>query len=132
MGYTICYISKAKEGLTPQEIEDIFNKTYTKNSLKSITGILIHGMGNFFQILEGEKNEILPLFEDIIKKDARHADIFEVISKPKDVAIFANYRSHFNIIRTNEQLEDVKKYLREHDINTTTDKLQRLLSPFIL
>ncbi len=132
MGYTICYISKAKEGLSSQEVEDIFNKTYTKNSLKSITGILIHGMGNFFQILEGEKNEILPLFEDIIKKDARHADIFEVISKPKDVAIFANYRSHFNIIRTNEQLEDVKKYLREHDINTTTDKLQRLLSPFIL
>ncbi|GEQ87019.1 hypothetical protein ULMS_25270 [Patiriisocius marinistellae] len=132
MGYTICYISKAKDDLTESQIEEIFNKTYTENSLKSITGILLHGMGNFFQILEGEKNHILPLYEENIKNDERHSDIFEVINKPKDTAIFANYRTHFNIIRTNEQLEDVKKYLREHEINTTTDKFQRLLNSFIL
>ena len=72
------------------------------------------------------------LYEEEIKADPRHADIFEVMRRPTQQAIFSGYSSLFTIVRTSEQLENIKSYLATHRINTTSDKLRRLLNPFLL
>lgn len=131
MIHTICYTSKANPSLTKRDIEQIFNKTYTNNSLKGVTGILLHGLDNFFQVLEGKEKLILPLYNNLIKSDERHHSIFEIINKPKSKALFLDYSSDFTIVRTQKQLDTIKLYLKEHDVSTS-DKLQRLLNPFIL
>ena len=54
MIYTLCYVSKANEGMNENTIEDIFHTTVENNTKKGIHGILMYGMGNFFQVLEGD------------------------------------------------------------------------------
>ncbi|WP_271855579.1 BLUF domain-containing protein [Patiriisocius marinus] len=131
MIHTICYTSKTNN-LTKEEVEAIFAKTYTNNSLQNITGILLHGMDDFFQVLEGPAEVIVPLYEDVICNDKRHTDIFTIIDKPKPKALFADYSSTFNIVRNTSQLENLKSYLRANKESTTAEKMQRLLEPFLI
>ncbi|MGK0386464.1 MAG: hypothetical protein ACI849_001081 [Patiriisocius sp.] len=131
MIHTICYSSKAVDNLQEEGLESIYNKTYTNNSIRNVTGILLFELGNFFQVLEGEKDIIMPLYEEKIKKDPRHHSIFEIINKPKQKALFLDYRTDFNIIRTPEQLAMIDTYLKEHKVSTS-EKIQRLLQPFLL
>lgn len=132
MTYTICYVSKAREDLSQTQVEEIFKTTQQNNSKRNIHGILMYGMGDFFQVLEGEEKVIEELFEDYIKLDPRHSDIFEIIRRPTQQPIFSEYSSVFSIVRTEEQLEDIKTYLAINKLNTTSNKLRRLLNPFLL
>jgi hypothetical protein len=131
MIHTICYSSKAADNLQKEGLESIYNTTYTNNSIRNVTGILLFELGNFFQVLEGEKDIIIPIYEEKIKKDPRHHSIFEIINKPKQKALFLDYRTDFNIIRTPEQLALINTYLKEHKVSTS-EKIQRLLQPFLL
>jgi hypothetical protein len=131
MIHTICYSSKAVDGLQKEGIEGIYNTTYTNNSIRNVTGILLFELGNFFQVLEGKKDIIMPLYENKIKKDPRHHSIFEIINKPKQKALFLNYSTDFNIVRTPEQLATINAYLKENKVSTS-EKIQRLIQPFLL
>lgn len=132
MIYTLCYVSKALNNIQPSKIEEIFTITQKNNSQKNIAGILMYGMGDFFQVLEGDKNTIEDLYEDHIKKDPRHDEIFEIIRRPTQKPIFKEYSSLFTIVRTKKQLDDIKSYLSVNKVNTTSNKLSRLLNPFLL
>ncbi len=132
MIYTLCYVSKAAEGLNETAIEDIFLTTIHNNTRKGIHGILLYGMGIFFQVLEGNEEEIEALYNDEIQQDPRHTEIFQVIRKYTKNPIFSEYSSLFTIVKTNEQLEKIRAYLRLNKVNTTSDKLSRLLNPFLL
>ncbi len=132
MTYTICYVSKAMEALNQLAIEDIFMTTIHNNKQKNIHGILLYGMGDFFQVLEGNEKEVEDLFENHIKKDPRHSNIFEVIRRPTQKPIFSEYSSLFTVVKTNQQLEQIKTYLALNKVNSTSEKLSRLLNPFLL
>ncbi|WP_432412912.1 BLUF domain-containing protein [Rasiella sp. SM2506] len=132
MTYTLCYVSKATEGLEDTAIEDIFSTTLQKNNNIGIHGILLHGMGDFFQVLEGDKQVIEALFEDEIKHDSRHSNIFEVIRRETPNPIFSKYSTLFTIVKTTRQLEQIKAYLKQNKVNTTSNKISRLLNPFLL
>jgi len=129
--YTICYVSKAKENITQQEVEAIFANTYTKNTLKNITGILLYMMGDFFQVLEGNEKYLKKLYETI-KVDPRHTNVFEIMNKPVNKSVFKDYRSDFNIVRNDAQIKEIKDYLRNAEYNSTAEKIDRLLEPFFL
>ena len=132
MTYTLCYVSKAAEGVNKNEIEQIFETTLANNSEKGIHGILLYGMDNFFQVLEGDERSVETLYEDYIKNDPRHFDIFEVIRRKTAKPVFSEYSSLFTIVKTSEQLEQIKAYLATHNVNSTSNKLKRLLNPFLL
>ena len=133
MPYTICYVSRAAENLSEDEIKEIFEKTKQKNNLKAIYGILLYGMNDFFQVLEGDKDVIEDLYENIILKDTRHTNIFEVIRKETKSPVFSNYSSSFNIVKNTQELEQIKDYLKTIDpTNTTSNKLKRLIRPFMV
>lgn len=133
MSHTICYTSKATSDLSEEEIQQIFEVTTSKNNAENIRGILLHGFGNFFQVLEGDEQVIVPLYKDHILKDIRHKDIFEIINKETPISVFSNYDSRFNIIRTSQELENIKTYFQKNMLeSSTSDKLYRLLQPFII
>lgn len=93
--YTICYVSKASVHITKDNIKDIFKITESNNNASGISGILLHSFDNFFQVLEGEKKDLLHLYEEKIKQDARHTDIYEVFNREMEMPIFSNYLSQF-------------------------------------
>ena len=131
--YTICYISKSDPSLTEADIQKIFQWTNAKNNKYGVKGILLHAFGNFFQVLEGDKKLLLDLYENKIKEDSRHSDIYEVYNKKTTQPVFTEYSSQFNIIKSSNQLDNIKKYLDDHRVSSTTsDKLARLLKPFIM
>ncbi|WP_203296050.1 BLUF domain-containing protein [Luteirhabdus pelagi] len=132
MNHTICYVSKAHDGISAIEIEDIFQTTLKNNQQNNINGILLHGLGHFFQVLEGREKTIQPLFE-AIQKDQRHRNIEVLINHRLPKGIFSGYSSKFNVVKTSEELEKIRTYL---DINKKespfSDKVQRVLNPFLI
>lgn len=131
MKHTICYTSKASKDLNRASVELIYATTQQNNTKKGITGILLYGMDTFFQVLEGEKDTILRLYETI-KTDPRHHTIYEVMNRPAEDYIFSSYSSVFKVVNNSDELEDIRTYLAKHEYTSTTDKLKRLLKPFIL
>ena len=132
MDYTICYTSKATPEVTTAVLEQIFETTKNNNQDSGIHGILLYGMGTFLQVLEGDKELIVTLYEDVISKDPRHMELFEIINRPSTMSVFSSYNSKFNIVKTAAELENIKAYLRQHQINSTAGKIHRLLNPFLL
>ncbi len=131
MLHTICYISNAKPELSNKEIENIFEETKNNNTDCKVSGILLYNLGHFFQVLEGEKEHIIDLYENKIKKDTRHEGIFEVYNKETAKPVFLQYNSKFNVVKTEKDLQKIKDYL--NSVRTTTsNKLARLLRPFMM
>ena len=131
--YTICYFSKVSEDLTEGQIQEIFDYASTSNNENGVCGILLHSFGNFFQVLEGDKKYLTKLFNTKIKEDPRHHSIFEVINKDGCDPIFTKYNSRFQTIKNSDKLNEVKAYLSEHSIqSTTSNKLSRLLKSFLI
>lgn len=131
--YTICYFSKVSDGLTDQEVKELFDYSSQENNAKGICGILLHSFGNFFQVLEGDKEYLTSLYETKIKEDPRHHSIFEVINKGDSDPIFTKYNSRFETIENSNQLNEVKAYLAKHSIkSSTSNKLSRLLKSFVI
>ncbi|WP_298351194.1 BLUF domain-containing protein [uncultured Dokdonia sp.] len=127
--YTICYFSKVAPDLTDEEIQEIFDHTYHQNNEKGVCGILLHTMGNFFQVLEGDEAYLTDLYENRIKTDPRHHSIFEVIHKEGSDPVFTSYSSQFLKVEDSEVLDDIKAYVKKHAIvSSTSDKISRLLN----
>lgn len=129
--YTICYTSRAASAMDEEQLGKLFSKVASTNTAHGITGILIYSFESFFQVMEGEEEVLLELYEKI-RKDSRHKDVFEVFNKTALTSVFTDYNSSFNIITAKPELERVKEYLDSNRRSTTFEKLSRLLTPFVL
>lgn len=69
--YQLTYRSKAREGLTTEQVMEIVDEAISFNRRSDITGCLVFDQGYFIQILEGEKDAVVDLYQKI-KKDDRH------------------------------------------------------------
>jgi hypothetical protein len=81
--YYLIYSSRSKKDLSKEELFSILEKSRLRNKMMNITGFLlcinedyhpelINGL--FLQVLEGEKQDVMKLYESI-EKDGRHKDV---------------------------------------------------------
>ena len=130
--YTICYVSKGKDGLTTDDLEELFGYTLEYNTEHNITGILLYKAGSFLQVLEGNKQTLVSIFERI-EQDPRHKEIFTILKGPCKRRIFGNYASRFSIVKTQEDLENLERYLNQVEENIPNLKyVKGILEPFLL
>ena len=87
--YQIVYYSEATKLFTEQEIIELLIKANQYNSARGITGCLVYANNKFIQILEGEHDKVVELYEKI-KKDPRHKNILTVIEMSVSQKLFAN------------------------------------------
>jgi hypothetical protein len=73
----LAYVSSTKGLLTVDAIEKILVVSREKNRKLGITGMLLYKGGNVLQVLEGEKQEVVALFE-VIRKDERHGGVIKL------------------------------------------------------
>lgn len=66
-----------------------------------------------------------------IKNAKRHEAIFEAYNISTTKPIFLHYNSKFNVIKTEEDLQNIEDYLRNMR-TTTLYKLTRLPRPFVV
>ena len=80
MRHAISYLSTAGNELTKEQIKSLLDHTLKKNTL-DISGFLICSERNFFQLIEGEKEQILEQFSTILE-DPRHHSLIKIVDKP--------------------------------------------------
>lgn len=98
MIYKLIYSSIESYHLSYELMEDIAFKASIYNKTKNITGLLVYINGSIIQLLEGEKEDVLALFEDRISKDNRHKDIKIMMNGDSDARTFPEWNMGFKKI----------------------------------
>lgn len=119
MGHIICYLSTMNPNLSKFEITELFEFVEVKNYEFNLTGILIHSRGNFFQILEGEKEVVKSLYERI-SQDERHHNLIKIIDEGGHSPLFQEYSFNFLVVNNS-----IKKQFLSQVFDTEFDKPSR-------
>jgi len=87
----LIYLSYRNENCSDEEIEKILSVSIKKNETKQVTGVLLYSSSNFIQVLEGEKDELLAIY-DKIKKDERHRMVVMISLRIIDKRSFPSWQ----------------------------------------
>lgn len=101
MLYELIYRSTAKPGTTAQDLEDILKTARDFNRANNITGCLLYHDGQFLQILEGDFQVLLDLY-DRIKRDPRHREFLLLHMKETSQRIYSNWTMAFKSLNRNQ------------------------------
>jgi hypothetical protein len=81
-----------------------------KNVSMGISGIIMYSAGNFFQIIEGDEQEVKKVFNKI-EQDPRHYNLIKLLDKKIEVFSFASYTSSFTIILDRSNRSELHEFL---------------------
>jgi hypothetical protein len=70
----LIYASRAAAALNQEQIDSILQQSRRHNPELGITGVLCHSGDVFMQVLEGSRDAVNKLYNDIVR-DARHRDV---------------------------------------------------------
>lgn len=98
--YKLIYTSSRRSNCDASEIENILASCRRNNPSKNITGVLLHSDHRFIQYLEGDKEEIMSLFE-AIKKDDRHGGVNLRYYTPIEKRIFPSWHMGYKNVDKN-------------------------------
>ncbi|BFM48955.1 BLUF domain-containing protein [Marinomonas sp. THO17] len=132
---SITYISKAEKVFSDSELQLMLEGFIEKNRLNNISGVLLYnGAGTFIQIIEGEEDSVLAIYEKI-KKDKRHSNI--VCLRKVNIAqrSFKQWRMGFRNLKNNSIKKDITtSFLEdenlEHFVSNDTDFALKMLTNF--
>jgi len=90
----IIYMSRANAALTPADLVALLVQARRANEQMGLTGVLVHGDGQFMQVIEGEQAQVTALYRRI-EQDARHYSVFKVADKEIEERVFVNWTMGF-------------------------------------
>lgn len=77
--YELIYTSVSTSPLDKNACNNLLKKAQFNNNLDDITGMLLFDGHLFIQLIEGDKNKVLNLYEKI-KNDPRHTNVVCIYS----------------------------------------------------
>ena len=89
--YELIYISKASENFQEEDLVKMLNQARTANLEHEITGLLAYKNQEFLQVIEGKKNKIQRLFDNI-NNDERHRNVKVIWEESIAYRSFANWQ----------------------------------------
>lgn len=92
--YRLVYVSTAKRALSPDEIGEILDTSQSNNHERLITGFLAHNGRHFMQAIEGERGEVLDVFERILV-DPRHDGVVQIIGEQIEDRAFPDWAMNY-------------------------------------
>ena len=110
---TLIYHSVANKICSAEELSLFLTSVRNKNIRLNVTGVLFYHQGNIMQIIEGEYDTIIELFERI-KSDHRHSDIVKLVDFPISKRSFSDWSMAFQQL-TNQDWVKVTGYLNIED-----------------
>ena len=93
----IIYISQAIRPLTDLELVALLKQAHQANSGWQVTGALVHGDGQFMQVLEGERAIVKALYAKI-ECDSRHKGVFKLTDEAIPQRNFPEWRMAFRAV----------------------------------
>ncbi|WP_290568013.1 BLUF domain-containing protein [Leeuwenhoekiella sp. UBA6783] len=133
MFYYLIYLSDSSNSNSHHIIQNILDNVADWNKELDISGFLVYRDGNFLQLLEGNKNEVLTLFTKI-KKDQRHKNVTLILEDESENRIFSDYESGFLVPKNKLVLDKLNNYLfnlkllENPKINSTISILENILA----
>lgn len=112
MRYAICYVSTAAKEVNKDEVKSLLENSAKKNNNHDVRGVLLYSEGNFFQVLEGNKEYVLELYGEI-ERDPRHYNIIQVLGKEIEQGAYDGYES--DIVTDNNKYNEglLQDYLEQ-------------------
>ena len=112
MLYELLYTSAAVRAMDPKALLTLLEQARTKNARLHVTGLLIYHNREFMQLIEGEKDAILSLWQTI-QFDDRHRSARIIYEGSIDERGFAGWTMGFrNLSEVNaENLEGFSDFL---------------------
>ena len=108
--YQLTYSSISSDGLRLEDLNNILEEAKAKNASMNISGCLIHHNETFVQILEGNKQHVLEIFEKI-KNDNRHHTIKLLWDNSIDQRYFVEWNMAFYRPKDNDSQSFVENIL---------------------
>jgi hypothetical protein len=92
--YRLSYASTQTGPLSALDLISLLKQARQSNKQQNITGVLLHRDDSFLQVIEGEKQAVLNLFE-VIKKDPRHKRVEVLSEDPIEEREFSDWQMGF-------------------------------------
>ena len=70
----IIYLSTANQPFASGDLSELLQKARFRNNAAHVTGMLVHSDGDFLQVLEGDPEDVIGIY-DRISVDPRHRDV---------------------------------------------------------
>ena len=99
--FHLIYASKATQYFSQQDIEELLLKSRQNNERINVHGILLYDEGSFFQVLEGEKDGVLDLF-DRVSTDTRHDSVVKIIFEAIPEMSFPDWSMGYSLVSRRE------------------------------
>lgn len=77
----LIYASVAVQRFDSSQLIELLQQSRIRNAQRGITGMLLHTEGNFFQVLEGPREQVHNLYRKITQ-DTRHSQMTLIIDEP--------------------------------------------------
>lgn len=110
MTFYLIYLSSARELYTNSDLSDILSKSRSNNTSKDVTGLLLYHEGSILQVLEGDEETVIELYNKIAK-DERHHSIIKMVTGKSEERNFPDWSMGFKTVTDNEWNE-LSGYLR--------------------
>ncbi len=110
--YYLIYVSSATLALPTEALLQMLDQARSKNEKLGVTGMLLYKGGNFMQMLEGEKEIVVELF-DTIRRDIRHHNVIQIKVGEIESRSFPNWSMGFTDMDTCEGLPKFDGYVQE-------------------
>lgn len=102
--YCILYISTMKEDYSKEQIIDMLKLFQEKNNKNGISGLMLYHEKNVIQYLEGDKEDLYRLYNNI-ENDCRHYHIIKIMDEKITKRNFVNWDLGFKELSFNEFLK---------------------------
>ena len=110
---TLIYHSVTNNTCSAEELSLFLTSIRNKNIRLNVTGVLFYHQGNVMQIIEGEYDTIIELFERI-KLDEMHTNIVKLIDFPISKRSYSDWSMAFQQLSDNDWVK-VTGYLNIED-----------------
>lgn len=125
--YQLIYVSKSRAPMSRAGLNKILKVAHQNNTNQEITGILVYDRGHFFQVLEGEYNDVESVFARI-QVDKRHCRVNRIVSHSIQRRYFEGWNMGFYNLDETEEFDfyKLKKCMKSLQEVTTISEMQNL------
>jgi hypothetical protein len=135
MLYSLVYVSSAVKLFSSAELVALLEKSRANNTRLGISGLLLYKDGNTMQLLEGERDTVLALYERIAA-DPRHRGLIRLLEGPIETRQFAEWSMAFHDLSAPEARavpgysEFLNTPLTGSEFSANPTRCQKLLATF--
>ena len=122
--YTLVYLSTYHSSeIAETELLAILSRCRKNNSERQVTGLLIFAEGTFIQALEGNKEDVLQIYNKV-KGDSRHFGVAKILDHHHNKRVFEKWSMGFKTT----SLESISHFLKGNNEMENNDLINLIKS----